>query len=153
MLPFLAAILVGSASISPSLPHSARLAVWNASTGALLKAWNTPPFRALFGAQPTNMSATLVRAQSKIACSGSDQTWVGSAVLGGDWTEPGCSIQARSKNFQARGAVAAIFKGTEGLPFDWDGSDVSDVHIVVIIVRTKDYVQLDMLAITHTGRR
>ena len=147
MLPILTTLLVGSVSSSPPLPQNIHLAAWNASTGALLNSWTTPPFRALFGAQPTNVSATLVRTPPKTACTGFEQRWVGNAILGGDWTTPGCSIQVRAKNFQAGGAVAAIFQGTEGLPFDWDGSDVSGIHIAVVIVRTKDYKQLDNLAI------
>ena len=147
----LPALLIGSVSVGHTLPKSSHLALWNAADGKLLKQWPTLPFRSAYGAQPVNVSAPLVRADPQIACAGDDLKWNGRVVLGGDWTTPGCSIQVRAKNFQARGAVAAIFQGTEGVPFDWDGSDVSDVHITVVIVRTKDYKELDASAVAAGG--
>ena len=152
MLPaVLPALLVCGVDVAPALPPSASVALWNTSTGTLLNQWTRAPYRAAFGSQPANVSATLVVAKTEIACAGSEPTWNGNAVLGGDWTKPGCSIEVRAKNFQDSGALAAIFQGTEGLPFDWDGSTVADIHIAVVIVGYKDYDELQDAATIAAG--
>ena len=139
---------VGVSTFQPPLPALARrVALWNTTSGELLYESMLPPMHALFGSRPNYTNAPLMQASPEQACSRSTAAWNGHTVLGGDWDDGGCSIQVRAKVFEAAGASTAVFKGTEGVPFDWDGSETGNMQIAVFIVGYKDYEQLKDAAI------
>ena len=122
---------------------SDHLVLWVNATGELiLRSSTSPPLRALYGSQHAHMSAPLVHPPESELCSGSAAEWHGAVVLGGDWTAPGCSMETRARNLEAAGAAATIFKGTEGIPFDWDGSDREGIQIAVMVLSLRMYARV-----------
>ena len=51
----------------------------------------------------------------------------GHVVLGGSFFGAGCSYESRARGAQARNASGIIFSGFMHTPFDWDGTDRSDL--------------------------
>lgn len=58
-------------------------------------------------------------------------------------------MEHRARTIQSVGAAAVVFVGTEGVPFDWDGSDTGDVHVMTGVLAWKEYGQLEELVSTN----
>jgi hypothetical protein len=112
--------------------------------GNMLYESSSSPWHLMLGNQASNVSGPVVRPPRGELCNEPTHVqWRGYTILGGDWTSPGCSIETRVRIFQAAGAVAAVFVGTEGLPFDWDGSDRQELkNITAVVMNSKDYARL-----------
>ena len=126
-----------------SLPTGARFGLWSLTSGAMLRHSESPPLYARFGTRPANVSGGLVKPPLDGLCSWSEEmrAWNGRVLLGGEWSA-GCSIEQRSRVFSTAGVAAAIFSGTEGLPLDWDGSDVSSIDVPVMVISSSLYYAL-----------
>lgn len=112
---------------------------WNTS-GVLLRirqVWQLP-----YGTA-ANVTAPLLRPPTGLLCGAPNEAWRNFIILGDDWSTPGCSMEHRARIIQSAGAAAAIFVGTEGVPFDWDGSDTSDITLMTGVVPWSDYARLE----------
>lgn len=134
------------------------LAVWSLDSSKLLDHSLTPPLHVRFGPRPKNVSGALLKPPHAGLCTWRQNmsAWQGRVILAGDWTSPGCSIEERARVLTVAGVAAIIFYGTEGLPLDWDGSDVSDIKVPAVVISRRNYehittVLTDKLT-THEAR-
>ena len=89
-----------------------------------------------------NVTAGLLRPPIELLCGEPQATWRGAVLLADDWSTPGCSMETRTRVAQAAGVAAVVFTGTEGVPFDWDGSDTSGLTVHTGVVSWAAYGEL-----------
>lgn len=122
-------------------PVSAQIALWSATSDLIMSSHATP-YRMLFGDYSTNMSGPALKPSQDLLCSDARAEWKGHIVVAGDWTTPSCSIETRARSLQSVGVTAALFMGTEGLPFTRDASDRSDLRLPSFVLNPKAYGEL-----------
>ena len=146
-MTMLFAVLVSTAaagSESTATWHSpkATIILSSAITGAPLLSSSKSVWRHTFGRRVSNVSAVVVQPADDQLCQNPSADWRGTIILAGDWTSPGCSVETRARAFQSVGAIAAVFEGTEGLPFPWDGSDRGGLSLPTFVISPGVYKQL-----------
>ena len=146
-MTMLFAVLVSTAaagSESTATWHSpkATIILSSAITGAPLLSSSKSVWRHTFGRRVSNVSAVVVQPADDQLCQNPSADWRGTIILAGDWTSPGCSVETRARAFQSVGAIAAVFEGTEGLPFPWDGSDRGGLSLPTFVISPGMYKQL-----------
>lgn len=135
---------------------SSELSLSSSTTGALLarRSDEGGPWAMPFGGASTNVSGLLLQPPTEQLCAGTaaeTASWRGRVLLGNDWTTGGCSVETRARAMQAAGAAGAIFVGTEGLPFDWDGSARGDITLPVVALGRSSYALLTDAVANATG--
>ena len=143
-------VVISAAQAASSPEHQPYpLVLWSEGSGGVVLSSATHPIRALYGSQSSNVSGEVVGPPIHTLCVGASETWRGRIVLADDWIAPGCSMEQRARNIERSGALAVVFKGTEGVVFDWDGSDISKVRLAVIILSYKVYGDLAQAVDLH----
>ena len=132
------------------VPHDSRILLWSNASAIFFQSARAP-WHASFGSKPRNASGRVIRPSRDELCTKHTVAWYGAILLGGDWTTSGCSIETRARHFEAAGAAVAIFEGTEGLPFDWDGSDTSNIRIAVVVINQLLYKRIAGLVANGTS--
>ena len=121
-------------------PANARLVLWSAAAGTILFQSDRAPSRLMLGEQPRHVDGPAIMPAVGDLCGAPKPEWRDALILSDDWTAGGCSTETRLRSFQEVGTRAALFLGTEGLPFDWDGTNRESIRSIVgISINPGDY--------------